>query len=260
MRKVILGWGNMTRTIFLVKERSGSTFLTSLLLGIPGNWGSGNFENLPRSRWMNSDPGKQCLFYPQQPEYHNSLKQIIYDRPTVEHNESYIFSVPARCDKSFYNDLPGTDWRFVYLLRDPRNYVESMSYRHTFGFPKRREDYLKIFRIHTSYSQIELSGVEKMISDPRFMLLHFENLINDPLQTIGSVYSFMGMRIDIKFYKRLIQEYEDKYINSSFGDRGINANIRWHLWTPEQKEYFKQHIGQSFVNLGYEKDDSWVTR
>jgi hypothetical protein len=231
----------MRRVLFSVTEQSGSSLLTNLLHGcsfIPGGK-----ETIPLSCTKHG-----LLVLP------SSGKCVIDDviRKTVsEVPEVYMWNVPAVCGISFYNSLPG-DFRFVYLLRDPRNRTESRLSR---VLDKNSQlDRKELFENECNWCANELRSVMQIKDDPRFMILFFEDLIADPVGKIDEVYSFCGLgNVKKEVVEKVIRDRVD---SSSVDDVGSKA--LWHSWTKEERDLFRSKVGGELILFGFEKDSSWV--
>ena len=73
------------------------------------------------------------------------------------------------------------------------------------------------------------------------------------------IYNKIGLTLDVPFYRPLVDKWNACH-NSSYNDLGKKRRERWAVWTQDEKEYFCEHLGQELIELGYEKDNSWVTR
>jgi hypothetical protein len=246
----------MKRILFLMHERSGSTFLSSILIGKVGDW-ENKFSGSPMQKWLETVPEKQCYLYLGSPDK-NVLTDLIRLRPNINRNEAYRWESPATLEKSFYDNLPGTDWKFVYLLRDPRNKISSLTKR-AFGqySLSSKEKRLSFVRNQARISALELQSVQKIMDDPRFMLLRFEDLVGDSLNTVIKLFDFIGFEIDVDFYKKIIDDQQD-WINSSFSKKKVSPYPSWSYLSKTERRVFNEMCGKELLSFGYEKNHDWV--
>lgn len=253
------------RILFLVRERTGSTLLTSCLLAQNGCfWGPNNpksFKTIEFPTWIKTIPKKQMSFWWNGHKSVNIFNEKInIPDPKLSHHESYMWNPPAKLQPSFYQQLSG-NWKFVYLTRDPRNRAESITKRGESGYLEESEERvnfrkLLLFNELNSYN-VELQSISKMLNYPNFYLLKFEDMIKNPLAVFEDIIKFCGCVIDKDFYKKHIDKQISEYTNTSFNDNGQKSNERWKNWTKTEKEKALEIIGEQLIFFGYEKDDNW---
>jgi len=234
----------MRRVLFLMTSRSGSTFLSSLLAGKPLADQGGS------PSWLQTDPEHQCRLYHQATFDGCVIDDGIRKRPVVEGPEAYVWAPPAVLQRGFYDGLPGDDWKFVYLMRDQRGRVESRC-------KKAGGDRAAIFKEECAVSAAEMASVSEIMDDDNFLLLHFEDLVSDPMGTLAEVFRFVGFEMDAAFYKRLAKLPAGKYSDSVYEDGGKGVSERWHSWTEEECNHFKVVAGEGLIRLGHEPDGRW---
>ena len=147
------------------------------------------------------------------------------------------------------------DWKFVYMIRDGRNQIESLL-RFSGGFELRRfkEDPIDYFQVvckaWRNRARMALDCKEQMDS---FRLVYFEEFVKDPVGTMCDMLEFSGLEPDRLFIERanqLMQKRNTVKQHSSFGTlKGLNQ--RWESWEEWQKETFHEIAGQELEELGY---------
>jgi len=157
------------------------------------------------------------------------------------------------------SSLPG-DWRFLYLIRDGRNQIESMM--NIVGgveeqkSKQNKDDYfLVLCKGWRNRARLALDCQKRL---QNFRLFHFENLITEPMKTMKAVYSFLDLELD----KDKVQKAWDFSVSqvrkshSSFCDN-TKTNNRYSFWTDWQKEQFNNIAGKELIELGYKKGYDW---
>ncbi len=228
----------MQRILFLANERTGSSFLTSFLAN------RANKDKVSFPAWFSTVPGKACKFLGGDPSK-NTIDESIRARPVVSEPEAYLWSPPASCSIDFYNNLPGDDWKFVYLIRDPRNRLESRV-RRAVGKDTSKRSF--IFKTEIEVAASEFDSISAIRNDPRFYILKFEDLISDPISTMEAVFKFCGFDIDKKACQK---------IASSFGNISKRGACRWEGWTKEEVVSFKKVLSLHLISFGYEDGLDW---
>lgn len=95
---------------------------------------------------------------------------------------------------------------------------------------------------------------------PNFIQVKYEDLINNPLETVNSIFRFLNLneiRNIEKFYEKEEIKNNKKADNSN---RPLNmASIgKWKKEiTPKEKKIFMKIAGKELIKLGYEKDNNW---
>jgi len=238
----------MRRVCFLVMYRSGSHLLRWLL---EGGQRHPTFPPTPGGVWLRTLPPKRCRFL-----------FDIYPTPSadLDHPEAYLTYWPTggAGAESFYDSQPEGDWRFIYLLRDPRNWIESALVRCK-GKPGHAtpEEILKqqaeIFR------DAVRGNLRPMRNDPRFRLFSFEKFAKDPQGELTQMLDFAGFRADTREVEGLMSSWavDHPAYNTAHGDDGAGCNERWHSWTRRQCAIFKQVAGPELIEMSFEKNNSW---
>lgn len=245
----------MRRTLIITHEKRGSTFLMSMLFGEPGEFAFNEkqFKTKDFPIWLNTVPPQQCKFYYHGDPKYRQLEDRIYARPDVNTMEAYTWVSPANLDQKFYDQLPGNDWRFVYLLRDPRNTITSLCKRSQLVDEKLDD----MFRVQCGYFQDELGGLNAVKRDPRFYLLRFEQFIVTPVDTMVEMFGHMGLQIDRNFYQEIADQYAAGYINTSFQDQGKGSRRRWDSWSDEWRTHYNNEVGPGLRHLGIPEYLEW---
>lgn len=239
----------MRRVFFLSTARSGSTFMECMLRGeidttvLALSGKDPEKMLLPAPVWLHTLPPRQCQFYGMNGPCIDSL---ITQTRKADVAEAYSMRMPTTAGKAWFNSLGEGDWKFIYLLRDPRNRIESACA----GNPAVRE---MVFRQECAVAKTSIPYLLEMMNDPRFKAFRFEDLVVNPLEALKKMFLFAGFKLNVEFYKKLIPKWY-KQSNSSFCDKGVGANERWLSWTPKEKEYFKKEVGSYLAKLSYEKD------
>ena len=235
------------RTLFLHRERTGSTFINSMLLGRPGEFAGDvkMFKNIEYPTWLTTDPPEQCKFWHGSCPNVSILEDLIQSRPVIHTDEAYFLEM-GPLDPSFFteNYLSPGSWRFFRLFRDPRNRIESLLTRGRLD--KRRQI---VFENECYASAQEVSEIVRMYENPQYRVIKFEELIQNPLSVCKYIFDFMGLSIDDEFYQNIISSYTKDYVNSSFDDAGKSSNNRWSKWFDEEKSYYDIHVMPVIIKL-----------
>lgn len=250
----------MKRTLFLLNHRSGSHFMEAMLRGVVDDiHRPGTFQYkyvLPSPVWMKTDPPEQCLFYGvNNPE--RDIASIITDPKENQVHEAYSMHAYTSETPAFIRSLPPADWTFFFIYRDPRNKMESLL-RRAAKFPESlpRE---KLFPDWVNISKLIVRQVVELLPDPRFHLIDFDLLFDDPLKGLNSMCRSASIELDMMLYPSLVAEWNRRH-NSSYADMGGSRRERWLVWTSEERELFRSTLGDELIELGYETDNSWVDR
>jgi hypothetical protein len=173
--------------------------------------------------------------------------------------EIYAYYVPTEASGEYLLPpyFPGDpkQWRFVYLLRDPRNRIVSYL---NWGKVKEKDLSEKErggeIDLICNAVKISTSGILEMSKDPRFTVLRFEDLVEDPTAEFARILRMINLKLDTKKFQQKLPLFES---NSSFGDKGTDSNNRWKALDKKSKALIKDSIGQEIIDLGYEKDLNW---
>lgn len=148
------------------------------------------------------------------------------------------------------------DYKFVYLIRDGRNQIESL--RNLKGgceeeFNKANsEDYFKALSLGwRNQAQI---AIDCQINLPsQFKIYKFTDMMTNPTSFFLDLFSYLELVPDIDLILSRIQEMRAAKLDlshSSFGnDKDYN---RWKKWTDEEKLFFKRHTTLLLNYLKYE--------
>jgi hypothetical protein len=278
----------MRKALFLLNYRGGSN-LFSFLNGCPGIYSiqtkedhfnpdiseedrlvkSPGWQETPTAYWMATVPPRTCI---SEHIYTYPIKDMIkLDLPlnlvawqgnvgdwwgeVSSHEE-----VPGPYDyKTFYrfssdelSSLSG-DWRFIYLIRDGRNQIESFrNIRGGCEEQKLKEDAKDYFMVlckgYRNRARVALD-CQKALSN--FKMFYFEDLVKDPISTMKSVYRFLDLEIDESHVKRALSYSIAvvKPFHSSFNSTCTTS--RWHSWTDWEMETFNSIAGKELSELGY---------
>jgi len=240
------------RTCVFLTVRSGSTFMRHMLMD-----GKKTVEGAPNPNILHTTP--VATHYNEDYPKGHLVNDYLLKVAQVDGPEVYSFYIGLEAGPAFLNSLPGPkdDWRFVYILRDPRGKIEStIEWSRTRDLNPNRPSKEDIFVQECKYGKIRAASVLSMLGDSRFLVFPFEDIVKDPLNAFGKILEFGELKIDRKYYKKLVREWSLKS-NSSFGDGGSGAINRWSHWTEDQKSYFKSVMGQELIDLGYETNQDW---
>lgn len=148
--------------------------------------------------------------------------------------------------------LRDPDLFVIAMVRDPRGVITS---RHQ----RKPNVYFSSFWRWKDY----LSAIDELRAHPRYLLLRYEDLVNDP----DAVQRTIAARFDFLDVKRPFSDYPDgadipeKARISLNGIRRVSARgvERWRLELPRLKAELIRHpeLSAWLVKLGYERDDEW---
>lgn len=168
----------------------------------------------------------------------------------------YEVITPVRFGPHELLALPGRGWRFIYMVRDGRNQIESLrnipggieSEKHQ----KNPQDYFQVLcKGFRNRARLALDCQTKV---PGFKMYRFENFIQDPLKTMNDIYEFLGLGLDRDFVTKawnLTLEAGVQKQHSSF--KTSNFDNRWHSWSDWEKETFDRLAGKELEELGYKR-------
>ena len=102
----------------------------------------------------------------------------------------------------------------------------------------------------------------KWINKGNYIEIKYEDLINEPLETMKTILGFLNLPMIpkeklLEFYK---SEKDEKHLqNIEVGQPLYNKSIsRWKKdMNNEEKKLFKKIAGELLIELGYEKDNNW---
>jgi hypothetical protein len=249
-----------TRVLLMIRERTGSTLLTSMFLSKNGQWNGKNqpkdFGEIPHPAVIQTIPEGELHYHHTDASF--GWANILSDTPEV--NTVYRYMPSSIIPISFLDNMPGDNWKFVYLFRNPKNKLASIVKR---GTPDSaapnltEEDRLalrkRMFEHETIAMHHECKSVLELQADPRVYVCRFENLIQDPAGEFEKICNFIGVQIDKPFYQSLSEKQAAEYTNTSFRDNGKNSNKRWDYFTEEELKFLDLQIGDFLQKLGYER-------
>ena len=194
------------------------------------------------------------------------MKELIincFDVDLYDEGESSIFCLPKYKANIYVTKYPGDIQRIDYILdrmkdlyvicmlRDPRDIIVSVHWQDQNKFWCG----LKYWKKWTPY-------IDKLIYHPRFILVYYEKLVNQPntvQKEINNKLSFLNQKIPFTEFHRYLQPTKD--IQALSGIRAINnASIsNWKKHIPRIKGQIKLHgsISDDLIKYGYEKDNDW---
>lgn len=161
---------------------------------------------------------------------------------------------PPRWSVKECDAMPGRDWRFAYLIRNPMDHLASMmKMTGELANPLRQQDEMEYFRckclgVRNRYI-VAADCANRM---DNFQFVRFEDLIDDPLTTITNLFEWFGLNADHEKLQAEIQFQADgSYATrcSMFKDR--DHFNRWSYWTDEMVQVFKDLCGEATEAAGY---------
>ena len=182
-----------------------------------------------------------------------------FDIDLYDEGESSVYSCPKYKGNIYVTKNPGDIIRVDYLLnhmnnffvicmlRDPRDSIVSINGHD----PGKYWCGLKFWKLYTPY-------IDKLINHPRFMLVRYEKLVNEPnevQQEIMEKLPFLDEKIP--FSKFCLRAKKDRkpacrpIINSSIG------NWKHHLSRVKYQIEVHGSIAGDLIKYGYERDNDW---
>jgi len=237
-----------------------------------------DWSGTEESFWLSTKPGKIC---PCDNYYVRDPQTTLVTNPPIDQFSWYVHmgdwwgvtethhQVPGPYDLETFSRfshkeltaLPGDDWKFIYMIRDGRNQIESL-----FNIPdgyeadrlkKDADDFFLV--MCKGWRNRARLALDCQALLPNYKLFKFENFIKDPVNILGEMLTFAGLELNTdlvsKSYKYLNeQSYQSKH--SSFA-KNHDTNQRYHSWTDWQKEQFHDIAGKELIELGYETGYDW---
>ena len=176
--------------------------------------------------------------------------------------------VPRICSSDFIS---------YFIFRDPRDVVVSHVYYVT-DMEKTHvhHDYYRSLPNFDSRLRVSIlgrpdAGVEfpdiadrfapylGWLDQPEVMKIHFEDLVNNRIQTLEMILDHFIQRIPIDIFKGVMLGKLESSINlkrSPTFRSGKSGEWRTHF-KEEHKELFKRAAGELLIKLGYENDNTW---
>jgi len=172
-----------------------------------------------------------------------------------------------------------TSPRFIpyFIFRDPRDvvvshvfYVTEMESRHVHhAYYRSLPDFdarLKVSILGRQDTDIEFPNIAgrfdpylNWLDQPEVLTIHFEDLINDRVQTLTRIIDHFLARAPLQSPRQLILDSLESSINPTKSPTfrsGKTGEWKKHF-TDEHKKIFKVATGDLLIRLGYEKDNDW---
>lgn len=169
--------------------------------------------------------------------------------------------------------------RFIpyFIFRDPRDvvvshvfYVTEMESRHVHHAYYQSlpdfDDRLKASILGRPDANVEFQDIAERfapylnwLNQPEVLTIHFEDLINDRVQTLKRIMDHFLNRIPLQTSRQLILDSLESSINPTKSPTfrsGKTGEWKNHF-TSEHKKIFKNVAGDLLIRLGYEKDTNW---
>jgi len=172
-----------------------------------------------------------------------------------------------------------TSPRFIpyFIFRDPRDvvvshvfYVTEMESHHVHhAYYQSLPDFdarLKVSILGRPDTDIEFPNIAERfapyldwLDQPQVLTIHFEDLINDRVQTLMRIMDHFLACVPLQTPRQLILDSLESAINPTKSPTfrsGKTGEWRKHF-TDEHKEIFKECAGDLLVKLGYEENNDW---
>jgi hypothetical protein len=169
--------------------------------------------------------------------------------------------------------------RFIpfFIYRDPRDvvvshvfYVTGMEARHVHhAYYQSLPDFdarLNVSILGRKDTDIEFPNIAERfapyldwLNQPEVLTIHFEDLINDRVQTLTRILGHFLARVPLQTPRQLILDSLESAINPARSPTfrsGKTGDWKRHF-TEEHKGIFKEVAGNLLIRLGYERDDDW---
>lgn len=233
--------------LFLMTPRMGSSYLTSILLGETGTyemWQGGSRNGVWRAKpgetFLKTLPRKQCRF-----EYGDEVFLNFYNKrikSTV--SKAFTWNTPGILRPDFFKILPGNNWKFIYLLRNPMNWIESyINYFYKNNGQKTND---QVFENLCLQAKNKFECALENANNNRFYYLKFEDLIQFPLINIRELFRFLCLKPDILFFKKHIKD-QTEFINTGY-DNTDSLNRYQNAWTVKKYKKFLDIFGLELLN------------
>lgn len=141
---------------------------------------------------------------------------------------------------------------FLLMMRDGRQVVDSLR---NFVNPYRHAQACKTWREHT------VAGLRfaALSDEKRVRQVMFDNIVTDTDAEMRRIHEFLELE-----YEPASAEFiaNKPPINSSFPGEpsALKLAPRWLAWGPKERRTFQSIAGSLLIELGFESDDSWLTR
>lgn len=169
--------------------------------------------------------------------------------------------------------------RFIsyFIFRDPRDvvvshvfYVTEMEARHVHhAYYRSLPDFdarLKVSVLGRQDTDIEFLNIAERfapylgwLDQPEVLTIHFEDLIQDRVQTLNRILDHFLARVPLQTSRSLILNSLESAINPAKSPTfrsGKTGEWKKHF-TEEHKKIFKDAAGDLLIRLGYEKNNDW---
>jgi hypothetical protein len=164
-----------------------------------------------------------------------------------------------------------------FIFRDPRDvvvshvfYVTEMEARHVHhAYYQSLPDFdarLKVSILGRPDADIEFPNIAERfapylgwLNQPEVLTIHFEDLINDRVQTLNRILVHFLARVPLHSPRQLILDSLESSINPTKSPTfrsGKTGEWKKHF-TDEHKRIFKDVAGDLLVKLGYEENNGW---
>ena len=160
-------------------------------------------DDLPSQVWIDRQEPKERRAF--MASYENTIKRHVFEAGGKRFlNKNVFFSTRVRAVHEKFPDAV-----FVYLVRNPYDCLPSflnMFYRawkaHSSGIRPDGEEIQALKRLGYDYYRYALECREE-IPDNQFIVIRYEDLIEDPKKTIVDLYGRLGMPVSGKFEAKL---------------------------------------------------------
>ena len=164
-----------------------------------------------------------------------------------------------------------------FIFRDPRDvvvshvfYVTEMESRHVHhAYYQSLPDFnarLKVSILGRPDSDVEFPNIAERFAPymdwldrPEVLKIHFEDLIQDRVQTLNRIIDHFLTRVPLQTSRELIRESLEASINPTKSPTFRSGRTgEWRKYfTDEHERIFKDVAGGFLIRLGYEKDFDW---
>lgn len=164
-----------------------------------------------------------------------------------------------------------------FIFRDPRDvvvshvfYVTEMESRHVHhAYYQSLPDFnarLKVSILGRTDSEVEFPNVAERfapymgwLDQPEVLAIHFEDLIQDRVQTLNRIIDHFLARVPLQSPRQLILESLESSINPTKSPTFRSGRTgEWRKYFTEEHEMiFKDVAGGLLIRLGYEKEFDW---
>lgn len=166
--------------------------------------------------------------------------------------EPYGLDTPAMLDYKYLLSL-GEDWKFVYIVRDGRNQIESMrkmkgGYEEALIKEDPKDRFLQLCKGFRNRAQVAIDCARQL---PNFRIFKFEDIVADPVSVFTEMFEWCEIPIDVEKVRRNHEASQTGIkTHSSFQDRSFDD--RWKKnWTWTEASLFNQIAGPQLEGLGY---------